>query len=252
MSTPKSQSELEAHKDSALKAMEDYLSDLINSTDENLHSKADKISYWLEDYARFLDSETSFDVTKFPKYKRGQIVKVHLGFNIGSEEGGVHYAIVIENKSPVKAPTLNVIPLTSVKSSKDVSKIRGDLGEVYLGNELYRLLTTKVDTLQTSITNELASLNELISELKPGDSQIQTTKKRLEVLKKKLKLLTKAKKEISKMKIGSIALVRQITTVSKIRIYDPISPYGVLSDIKVSNETLDKIDNTIRQLFTKI
>ena len=53
------------------------------------------------------------------------------------------------------------------------------------------------------------------------------------------------------MKCGSIALVGQITTVSKIRIYDPLYPNDVLAKIRLSEEAMDKIDEKIRSLFTK-
>ena len=251
MSIKKLQAEIEKHKNEAINSLDNYLTNLATSSDEKLQSKADKISYWLEDYTNFLDNETSFDPTKYPKYKRGQIIKVHLGFNIGSEEGGLHYAIVIENHNPLKSPVLNVVPLTSVKSTTDISKIRSDLGQVYIGNELYRLLSSKVSTLQTSTQNELDSLTDLVLKLVPGDTEIQSAKERLVKLKKELNTLNRTKNEISKMKIGSIALVGQITTISKIRIYDPKNTSGVLSGIRVSNETLDKIDSTIKQLFTK-
>ena len=52
------------------------------------------------------------------------------------------------------------------------------------------------------------------------------------------------------MKHGSIALVSQITTVSKIRIYDPQTDHDILSGIKLSNEKLDLIDYEIRKSFT--
>lgn len=198
-----------------------------------------------------MDYETNFDFSKFPRYKKGQIIKVHLGFNIGSEEGGLHYAVVIENHNPLKSPVLNVVPLTSVKSTTDISKIRSDLGQVYIGNELYRLLSSKVSTLQTSTQNELDNLTDLVLKLVPGDTEIQSAKERLVKLKKELNTLNRTKNEISKMKIGSIALVGQITTISKIRIYDPKNTYGVLSNIRLSNETLDKIDNTLCNLFIK-
>ncbi len=52
------------------------------------------------------------------------------------------------------------------------------------------------------------------------------------------------------MKTGSIALVNQIRTISKIRIYDPKTNYDVLSGVKLSNEKLDLIDNEIISLYT--
>ena len=45
-------------------------------------------------------------------------------------------------------------------------------------------------------------------------------------------------KEISKMKKGSIALVSQITTISKQRIYDPKTSSDILANLRVSGNTL--------------
>ena len=55
--------------------------------------------------------------------------------------------------------------------------------------------------------------------------------------------------EIQKMKKGSIALTRQITTISKIRIYDPKTSHDVLSGVRLSNEKLDAIDNAVSEYF---
>lgn len=58
-------------------------------------------------------------------------------------------------------------------------------------------------------------------------------------------------REIQNLKKGSIALVNQITTISKIRIYDPRKNHDILSGKKLSNEKLDLIDNEISKLFIK-
>ena len=62
-------------------------------------------------------------------------------------------------------------------------------------------------------------------------------------------ILEYVRKEISKMKTGSVALVNQITTISKIRIYNPLHSKDVLGNIKVSNEILDAIDDKIKELY---
>ena len=95
MSTQKNDQELQNHKEAAVKAISDYLDMLISSDDPG---KADKFSYWLEDYVRFLKREVTFQPNSLKRYKRGEIIKVHLGYNIGSEEGGLHYAVVIDKK----------------------------------------------------------------------------------------------------------------------------------------------------------
>ena len=51
------------------------------------------------------------------RYKRGEIVKVHLGFNVGSEEGGLHYAVVLDKNNAKSSPVITIIPLTSVKTT---------------------------------------------------------------------------------------------------------------------------------------
>ena len=87
------------------------------------------------------------------------------------------------------------------------------------------------------------------------DSEI-SEQKRLEVLDKinqcnsEIDLLKRMATEVQKMKKGSIALTNQITTISKIRIYDPKTDHDVLSGVKLSNEKLDLIDNEIRTRFT--
>ena len=53
--------------------------------------------------------------------------------------------------------------------------------------------------------------------------------------------------EISKMKQDSIALVNQITTISKQRIFKDT----VRRNVRVSNESLDLIDKQIIKFFTK-
>ena len=82
------------------------------------------------------------------------------------------------------------------------------------------------------------------------DSEIDEALERLELLGKKCTLLERMKKEITKMKTGSIALVGQIRTISKIRIYDPKTNFDVLSNVKLSNEKLDLIDHEIIALYT--
>lgn len=53
------------------------------------------------------------------------------------------------------------------------------------------------------------------------------------------------------MKQGSIALINQITTISKQRIYNPKTNYDILSGIKLSPNNLDKINDKIVELYIK-
>ena len=85
----------------------------------------------------------------------------------------------------------------------------------------------------------------------PPLTVIQEIEARQSALNTELDLFEKMKAEISKMKRGSIALVNQITTISKIRIYDPKTNKDVLSGIRLSDESLDKIDQEIIKRYSK-
>ncbi|MCM1023977.1 MAG: type II toxin-antitoxin system PemK/MazF family toxin [Prevotella sp.] len=256
MSKTKDITELNEHKEQTVSVIENFIDELINaSSEEDISSrkKADLICYWLKDYINFLNSERDFEPKKLKRYKRGEIVKVHLGFRIGSEEGGLHYAVVLDTNNSLSSPTLTVVPLTSVKKGKDLENL--PKGNVYLGNELYNLLQNKIGTLIKTAQKEV---DDVMKELGSFERYLQSDitdddfilKKQNEI-DRTLALLKKSKKEVEKMKRGSIALTNQIVTVSKLRIYDPKTPRGVLSGIRLSNVNLNKIDKEIMCNYTK-
>lgn len=242
MSKPKSKSELVKHKDDSVSIINKYLDSLINSTEPKQQSKADKLSYWLKDWTAFLEYETSFEPTHLRRYKRGEIVKVHLGFNVGSEEGGLHYAVVLDKNNPKSSAVVTVIPLTSVKPGIDVNNLKS--GRIFLGNEIFTKVNSKISTLIKQINEQKTFLTSL------DDNMPTDVAERIKKLIDDLKLLQRMKSEIQRMKVGSIALVNQVTTISKIRIYDPKTDSDVLSNVRLSDEKLDLIDKELISTFT--
>ncbi|WP_394731302.1 hypothetical protein [Streptococcus parauberis] len=55
--------------------------------------------------------------------------------------------------------------------------------------------------------------------------------------------------KINKLKEGSIALLNQFTTISKMRLLDPVNKNSLLTDIVLSTETMEKIDNALNNIF---
>lgn len=245
MSISKTPEKLHSHRADAINKLDSYISDLISSDDHKLHGKADKLSYWLEDWTTFLAYEPQFVPSSRRRYKRGEIIKVHLGFNIGSEEGGLHYAVVLDKNNAKTSPVLTIVPLTSVKEHTDTSHLKS--GSVFLGNELFTSLSTKISTTQKHTLNDLHLLTHFAK-----DSSPDLTNERIQALSDKLDFIKRMRLEILKMKKGSIALVNQITTVSKIRIYDPKTDHDILSNIRLSDEKLDLIDQEIAKKFTNL
>lgn len=243
MSIEKTKEELHEHRSSSIKILSDYLKDLIDSDDKVQKGKADKLSYWLKDWTRFLNFESQFTPMSLRRYKRGEIVKVHLGFNVGSEEGGLHYAVVLDKNNAKSSPVITIVPLTSAKPGKELGT-----GRVFLGNELFTSLNAKLSATHKHLVDETNLLSSLVQTCPP--EELDELEKRLKKSQREIDMLFRTKKEISRMKQGSVALVSQITTVSKIRIYDPRTDYDVLSNIKLSNEKLDLIDKEIVKNYT--
>lgn len=208
--------------------------------------KGKKLAYWIKDYANFLTQEQTFQPQKLIRYKRGSIVKVHLGYRIGSEEGGLHYAIVMDKNNSIYSPTVTVIPLTSVKPGVDLSELH--VSNVPIGNEVYTLLASNFNAEIRSAKQHLYEINELQSNLSTRDD-LEALSRKVKETEKQITYCEKMKKEAGRMKQGSIALVGQITTVSKIRIYDPRYNKDALSKIRVSSDTLDLLDAKIQELF---
>lgn len=243
MSKEKSIEELEKHKAEAIKAIDHYLTNMISSPDVADRGRADKLSYWLCDYVKFLDYEKLFTPAKLRRYKRGEILKVHLGYNIGSEEGGLHYAIVLDRANSINCPTITIAPLTSVKPKTNIERLHP--GNVYLGNELFTNLSSNASLLHQNLN---ATLEDILKKIEHNPNE--SLQAELDRVKIDLARLKRMRTEIQKMKKGSIALTRQITTVSKIRIYDPKTNNDVLSGVRLSNEKLDAIDDAISEYFT--
>lgn len=190
------------------------------------------LAYWINDFAVYHDKEKEFDYSKSGIFSRWNVVKANLGFNIGNELGGVHYCIVLNKYDNVRNGVLNVIPLTSKKMGKSYPN-----STVNLGKELYNILETNI-----RIENE--KLNKVLSSLDEMESVPENVKHSIS---NEMHYIQKIADEVEKMKKDSIALINQITTISKQRIYN----IPVLKKVKLSNNSLDLIDKKIMQYFTK-
>ncbi len=237
MSKVKSQKEIANHKKIALGKLEQLIDLMI----KNDPMKADKFSYWLEDYSSFIGYENKFNPCTLKRYKRGEVVKAHLGFRIGSEEGGLHYCVVLDKNNNLSSPIVTVIPLTSVKDPSHLNHLRK--GEIYIGDALYNTLSKKVNDALSNIEEETSTLI-----LRRSNSETVEKDDFIKVL-QQLDAVSNMQNELNGMKTGSIALIGQITTISKIRIYTPKNKHEPLSNVRLSSETLDLIDKEIINLF---
>lgn len=225
------QESIATHIDTSLTQVRNLMKKYLNNIETM--DKADKLAYWLEDYTRFLNFEDNFDPKYLKSYKRGDIIKVNLGYNIGNEEGGLHYCIVVDKQNNRSSGIITIVPLTSYKE-KPIHYT-----SVFLGNEIYKNFKEKYDSLMLKFSKNINSIT-------PNTSQ-----KEVQNMLDDLFFLQRMDSEMSKMKKGSVALVSQITTISKQKIYDPQKNNDVLSGLRLSDDSLDLINNKIKELYTK-
>lgn len=207
--------------------------DNTTENDSNL-KKVNLLSYWINTYCRFIKRENTFDPSKMKVYKRGEVIQVDLGFRVGCEEGGLHYAVVLNKNDSPYSEILTILPLSSKKPSTKSNRYCIDLG-----NEIYDKLNEKyLKEFRNSIKDVKASPNPVTAgETITITFEIDTTE------------ADKVQKEIDLMKPGSIGLASQITTISKIRIMKPLYNSDPFSGIRLSNSSMDLIDNKLCELY---
>lgn len=273
-------------KANATNSLDSYLTSLLTNGDEKSLKKIKLMSYWMKEYCGYLHNENNFKPEKLKRYERGDIIKVNLGYNVGCEEGGLHYAVVWDMKNSMYSDVVTVIPLSSVKKEGYSPRKQ----EVLLGDDLYKKLCDKCDKVfakcKSMLENDIKKHDAIIHEVlglkieseeiqfklktvsnknkimkliyalyqvaektKVQDKEVDELEKTMALNEKDYELLRKTKKEIGRMKKGGIALVGQITTISKMRIYDPKNSYNVLSGIKLSPNCLDEINKKFKELY---
>lgn len=215
----------------------------------------------------YISSEDTFDSTRLLRYRRGSVIRVNFGFNVGKELGGMHFAVVIDNDNKRNADVLTVIPLSST-DGRTVHERNVDLGtELFTKildahNKLYSDAKEHLSTINENI-NAFTSAIELFKRMQEKDANSPDIKKQIEeilnyqtqlqmeqkLLEKQVAKLEHDEAEIHKMKSGSMAVVNQITTVSKQRIFTPKRSEDFLFGITLSPAAMDKINEKIKELY---
>ncbi|MDR0221059.1 MAG: type II toxin-antitoxin system PemK/MazF family toxin [Lachnospiraceae bacterium] len=94
---------------------------------------------WLEVWGRYIAYEKTFDPKRLVRYKRGDVVHAHFGYNVGSEIGGAHYAVVVENGNDLSSGIVTVVPISSLEAGKALHKSEVPLGKLIGGVDCYAM-----------------------------------------------------------------------------------------------------------------
>ena len=261
MSKPKTKDEIIAHKKSAIKKYNNMLEKLLSTNDPKLIKKVDTLSYWLETYTNYLSFENNFDPKKMLNYKRGDVIRVNFGYNVGAELGGLHFAAVLDSDSKHSSKVLTVIPLSSTDGRKVHER------SVDLGSELYTKIINQYNKMLNEIKehekesqnaiNAVKEFFSLITDASQIDNEglVRITKivEEQEIKQQKIEneiaSLEQQKLEIESLKKGSMAITNQITTISKQRIYVPKHSGDFLHNVSLSSAAMTKINEKIKSLY---
>ena len=233
--------EMIEHLESAILSLRRYLYSLRLDNSK----RAVLLSYWVKDYVSLLKKEEDFSVPQH-KYNRGDIVQINLGFKIGRELGGRHFAVVIDNNNSMKSDIVTVVPLTSFKES---GKLNNSLYKFVLKKGLWDLHNEKFDKLYDEAVNLQSDVKKLIENPDFDEKLFKKAESMLKKVESKLAELRILSDNISKLKNGTVVNVSQVTTVSKMRISNPKQKHDSLNGIKLCGDDLDKLNEMLINLY---
>ncbi|PNZ24635.1 type II toxin-antitoxin system PemK/MazF family toxin [Staphylococcus rostri] len=240
-----------------------------------------KIKYlpeWLDFYTTQLLEENNNKKKMYSTYKRGSIIYVNLGSNIGNEFSGNHFCVVMDRKDNPKKSTLTVIPLSS-KKSKHYTHLTSSIFDITL-DELYKKvvqLNNEVDEIKDYANlimerheyNIITKAERIAILVKYGylteayvrkqfeeielliKEESKTFEQKISKLKKRAKNIELVRKVFNRHKNKqSYANVSAITTISKKRI-QKINSEDPTGEIKVSTTDLLEIEKQMRIRFIR-
>lgn len=219
------------------------------------NKKASLIAYWVKDYTKYIENEDDFNPNRLLRYKRGDVLQIEFGFRIGSELGGRHYAVVIDNQNSINSDTISVIPLSSLKQHYSPNK-----HTFILRKGLYYLYSDRIDQRIEALNNEINEhkryINKQNENFQKGVITLEQFKKEQRIISKKEKelftqiaILKKHNLGLGKLKFGTIVNAGQITTVSKMRIVNPKTKNDSLYKVRIHNDDLDAINKKLSDLY---
>lgn len=237
--------ELKRHIADALGELDELLNSWLYSSNEIDQKRAQIMSYWIKTYTGMIRRENEFNPASLPRLARRQIVNVDFGFRVGSELGGLHYAVVLDKANSVNGDTVTVIPLGSLKERHKASR-----NKIILEDGIFAALDEKAQNqvdearkLMDSVATDpaLKSMSEM--------DRMTESMKRYAMAKNKLENSEASIRRMEKLKHGSVANISQIATVSKLRIKEPVTPHSVLCGVKVSERDMEQIEKALLELY---
>lgn len=226
---------------------------------KNLPDKFTDLDNWLYFKSKRLMYEVENPSKNKWTYKRGSIVRVNFGVNIGKEFSQQHFAIVISKKDNLREDLVTVVPLTSKEHKDKTIPLDSLIMDTYVKKSVkeldrvsiklkqmakeYKILIKKKETIARKNNDDKDSITELELQIKNHNEQIKIEQQNIQKLMKIISIY----KKCSNL---SYANVSQIKVVSKSRIMFPINEYDITNGEVCSKDLLRKIDKEIIRKYT--
>lgn len=226
--------------------------------DKKLPHKFRYLEEWLYNKSYQLLYEVDNPNRIHNRFKRGSVVRLDFGVNIGGEFSQQHFAIIISKQDDIYNDLISVIPLTSKEHKGKTIPLDDLIVRTFLKNNFKEIDRIKLE--QKSINKELKSLSlELHSSSVFGEHECSKYKKKINGLKERISSIDeqlfqmeKISSIYSKYTDLSYACVNQIKVVSKARILKPINEYDIVGRQICSQELMAKLDNEVIKRYTGI
>lgn len=236
--------ELDFHIGEALRELRTLLEQWSRADDPD-KKRAQLLAYWVKTYTHLLQRESSFNPASIPRLTHRQIVNVDFGYRVGAELGGLHYAIVLDKNNGLRGNTVTVIPLGSVKE-----EFRPSRHKVLLQDGIHGPLQEKIlSQIAEARALAVSMVDDSALRALPEDQQMEEVARRFATAQSKLQELQASQARMDKLKAGSVANISQITTISKLRIKEPLTPHSVLYGVKASPRDMELVEDGIWSLY---
>lgn len=231
--------ELNFHIEECIKQLSSLLNEWSKSGTDTLSGKAQKVAYWVREYAAFLRREDTFSPKSVPRLKRGNVVVVDFGFRVGKEFGGRHFAVVIDNNNAYNSEIVTVVPLFSLKPEYKPNQYT-----CVLEDGIY---TPMIDQANAIIDEAEKIIRECAEKVEERGTPEYRAKEA--VAKDLLKRAKRMIEEIEHMKEGSVANTCQVLTISKMRIKRPLKKEDPLYGLRLSTGDMERINKQLSSLI---
>ena len=173
--------------DKSMTDLEKAIEKLKNAILQLPEKKQKILAVWLNKWANIIKQEKTFEPHFLPYYKRGDIVYVDFGFNVGNELGGIHYAVVIEDNNNKNNGNVIVVPLTSLTKGKNIDDLPST--DVYLGENIIEWTGTGTIVKPNQIRT--ISKIRIVKPVRRDDRVISLTGEQLQLIDDKLDQIIK-------------------------------------------------------------